>query len=201
MFFIKWIRDIRRNTIGMSPADRADYIAEYYWYHILLTFLGIGLVILTIYHVTAGRRTVSFACVIVNEKVDYERDRLLQEEFSGVLGLEPSAVRVDSNYRISYPGHEERGSNESDYEKFFFGWSQGELDTVILPESFLAYCTELGGEFRAVREDGTVEIPLGETPMAGLIEDHEEDGMMVVFPSTGANRENAEAFRNYLLSP
>ena len=121
MFVRRWIRDIRITTKDMSPADQAEYIAEYYWYHILLAFLVIGLLALIVYHVTAGRRVVSFACIIVNETVDYERDGVLADEFARALSLDPKTVRVDSDYRISYTGHEQKGSNESDYEKFFFG--------------------------------------------------------------------------------
>lgn len=189
-----WIRDIRTKTKGMNGSDRAEYIAEYYWYHILLIFAGICLLVLVVYHVTLGRRTVSFACIIVNERVDYERDSLMAEELAQSLELPVKSVRVDSDYRISYPGHEERGNNESDYEKFFFGWSQGELDAVIMPESFLSYCEEVGGELIAVAEDGTDAVPLSETPLLDWIGDDEEDPMMVIFPSTGTNRENAEKF-------
>ena len=199
MFWRKWIDDIRKSTRNMSKSDRAEYIAEYYWYHILLTFLGIVLFVLVIYHVTAGRRTVSFACVIVNEAVDHERDSDLAEEFAEALGLDVKKVRVDSDYRISYPGHVEEENNESDYEKFFFGWSQGELDVVILPESFFAYCQGLGGSFRTLTEDGALTLPLSETSLSESIRDNAEDPMVIMFPSDGTHEEAAQEFLQYLV--
>ncbi len=198
MFVRRWIRDIRTATKNMGPADRAEYIAEYYWYHILLAFLVIGLLALIVYHVTAGRRVVSFACIIVNETVDYERDSALSGEFAEALNLDPDRVRVDSDYRISYTGHEQKGNNESDYEKFFFGWSEGELDAIVLPESFLSYCEEVGGELRAVSEDGAVSIPLRKTKLQGRIRDDGNDPMVIVFPADGLHEEETAAFAEYI---
>ena len=198
MFIRRWICDIRTATKNMSPEDRMEYIAEYYWYHILLAFLVIGLLMLTVYHITAGRRVVSFACIIVNEAVDHERDSALAGEFAKALDLDPGRVRVDSDYRISYTGHEQTGNNESDYEKFFFGWSEGELDAVVLPESFLSYCEEVGGELRVVSEDGAVSIPLRETKLRDRILDNEEDPMVLVFPIDGLHEEETAAFVEYI---
>ncbi len=194
-----WIDDIRIKTKGMNGNDRAEYIAEYYWYHILLAFLGIGLVVLLLYHVTAGRRAVSFACIIVNEKIDAARDRSLAEEFAQALAQETKKIRVDSDYRISYPGHVEEGSNESDYEKFFFGWSEGEFDAVIMPRSFFSYCTELGGEFRSISEEGARSIPLDETVLSGEIMENAGDPMVIVFPSNGEHEREAGLFLEYAL--
>ncbi len=199
MILRRWIDDIRTKTKGMNGNDRAEYIAEYYWYHILLAFLGIGFAVLLLYHVTAGRRTVSFACLIVNEKVDYERDRSLAEELAQVMDLNTKYIRVDSDYRISYPGHAEEGNNESDYEKFFFGWSEGEFDAVVMPESFLSYCEGLGGEFRVVSEDGAKSIPLSGTCLSGRIREDAADPMMIVFPSNGEHEKEAAAFLQYIL--
>ncbi len=194
MFLRRWIGDIRTKTKGMDGNDRAEYIAEYYWYHILLAFLAIGFVVLLLYHVTAGRRTVSFACIIVNEKVDYERDRSLTEELAQAMNLDAKRVRVDSDYRVSYTGHIEEGSNESDYEKFFFGWSEGEFDAVVMPESFLAYCEELGGAFRSIAQDGTERIPLAGTRLAQSVGENAADPMMIVFPANGKHEKEAETF-------
>ncbi len=200
MLWYKWIRKIQRATEDMDGTQTAEYIAEYYWYHILLTFLGIGLFVLIVYHVTAGGRNLSLACVIVNERADQERDRALREEIAQALDLEEETVRVDSEYHISYPGHAEQGNNESDYEKFFFGWSQGELDVVILPESFLRYCKSLGGEIRTLAEDGTDCIPLRQTVFAGKIEDPSADPMMVIFPADGEHTEETGRLCAYLLT-
>ncbi len=198
MFFRRWIEDIRTKTKGMSGSERAEYIAEYYWYHILLLFLGIGLVVLIGYHVTAGRRTVSFACVIVNEKTDYERDDALVGRLAEAMNLSPERVRVDSDYHISYTGHIEVGNNESDYEKFFFGWSMGELDAVVMPASFFRYCQGLSGKFRTVSADGADAVPLGSTQLADVIRESADDPMLIVFPSEGKHEKEAEDFLRYI---
>ena len=114
------------------------------------------------------------------------------------LDLDPKTVRVDSDYHISYTGHEQKGNNESDYEKFFFGWSEGELDAVILPESFLSYCEEAGGELRTVSEDGAVSIPLSGTKLKDRVRDNEEDPMVIAFPIDGLHEAQAAAFTKYI---
>ena len=194
----KWIRDIRKSTQGMDGTGRAEYIAEYYWYHILLTFIGIFLLVLLIYHLTSGRRTVSFACIIVNEKPDSRRDAQMAEEIAEILKLDPKTVRVDSDYRVSFPGHTQEGSNASDYEKFFFGWSQGELDAVVMPESLVDYCLSLGGELRTLKEDGSVCLSIADTPLAARIGDDASDPMMIVFPAEGVHEEEVGSFLEFL---
>lgn len=192
--WVRWIRNIREKTSGMDSAERAEYIADYYWYHILLTFLAAALFVLLVYHAACGRRTVSFACVIVNEKPDTGRDRELSGEIAGMLGVDEEKIRVDSDYRISFPGHTEEGSNESDYEKFFFGWSQGELDAVVMTESFYAYCLTLDPRLRALPAEGSVPLPLRETVLTSWICEGEEDPMVLIFPADGKNEAAAEAF-------
>lgn len=208
MFVRGWIRDIRQKTSDMSRTDKVEYIAEYYWYHILLTFLAAGVLLLIVYNFTFGRQTVSFKCAVINEETDDERDAALEENLAQSLDLKRSEVQVDSAYQVSYEGHEIAGSAESTmetggtdytgYDKFFFGWANGELDAVILPESLLQYCEKLGGELRQVDAEGNVSIALQDTSLAEEFADSEEDPMVVAFPANGKHEEAAGEFLRYL---
>lgn len=147
----KWLRNIRKEiskkTEGMDRYQKLEYIASYYWYHILLTVLGIGIFILLIRHLFFQKPPKEFTCVMINQAVNYKRDEKLQQEFSEKIGVAEDRIWIDSDYVFSYEGKQIEGANESSYEKFFFRWSVGELDAVVMPVSFYRHCRELEYEF------------------------------------------------------
>ncbi|MCI8833802.1 MAG: hypothetical protein HFH24_00245 [Ruminococcus sp.] len=143
----KWIEDIRTKTKEMSREQTVEYVATYYWYHILLVFLALGLLLLLIYHIGWGDRRKEFTCALVNQEVDFARDREMTKQFASFSGKNEKKLAVDSDYLISYEDIRLEGANESSYEKFFFNWSSGVLDAVVMPESFYQYCRKLGGAF------------------------------------------------------
>lgn len=137
----------------MDREQAVEYVLMYYWYHILLGTIALGLIILLIYHVGWGRnRKPEFTCVIVNQEVDFLRDARMAEDFSGFSGIREEKLSIDSDYLISYDEVQIPEANESSYEKFFFNWSSGVIDAMIMPESFYEYCLELGGVFCDLRE-------------------------------------------------
>ena len=79
----------------------------------------------------------------MNQKIDSDRDVVLSEEFATFSGLDAKRIVFDSDYVISYKKTEEKqdAGNESGFDKFFFQWSKGELDAVILTKDFLNNCT------------------------------------------------------------
>lgn len=142
-----WADDIRTKTKHMDRNAKTEYILNYYWYHILLGFLILGLLILGVYHVTWGKKKTEFSLVIVNQEINAKRDRQLREEFADFSSIPEKQIQADSDYMISYGDVQLEGINESSYEKFFFGWSAGAIDAVIMPESFYHYCQEQNGRF------------------------------------------------------
>ena len=44
----EWAEDIRSKTKNMSKEQRAEYVMTYYWYHILLGALFLGLALMSI---------------------------------------------------------------------------------------------------------------------------------------------------------
>lgn len=142
-----WAEDIRSKTKNMSRQAKAEYILNYYWYHMLLGVLLTGLLILGVYHVTWGNKKTAFSLVIVNQDINFERDAAIQEAFARFSGLPVKQVQADSDYMISYGDVQFKGVNESSYEKFFFGWSAGVMDAVVMPESFYDYCKRQNGTF------------------------------------------------------
>lgn len=216
----KWFEDIRTKTKDMSREQAAEYVMMYYWYHILLGAIALGLVILLIYHVGWGRnRKPDFSCVIVNQEVDFTRDAEMAEDFSAYSGIKAKKLSIDSDYLISYEDVQLPEANESSYEKFFFNWSSGVTDAMIMPESFYEYCRDLGGEFCDLRE----MIPGGEpalekeqfrqetgneyramyvkgTALEKWLRMEEEDPLLLVFPIEMKHKESSAEFLKYALT-
>lgn len=215
----KWIRgirdDIAAKTKDMSREQAAEYVLAYYWYHILLGAMALGLSILLIYHVGWGKnRKPEFSCVIVNQEVDFPRDARITEEFAVFAGVNAKTLSVDSDYLISYGDVQLPEANESSYEKFFFNWSSGVIDAMVLPESFYEYCLDLGGGFLDLRKLGSGEV---REALEGLAEEEctalcvrgtalekwlqtgEEDPLLLVFPMEMKHRELSGKFLEYVL--
>lgn len=218
----QWIEKIRDDILSktkdMSREQAAEYVLTYYWYHMLLGALALGLALLLIYHAGWGRnRKPEFSCVIVNQEVDFTRDAGIAEDFSGFSGIGTKKLSIDSDYLISYEDVQLPEANESSYEKFFFNWSSGVIDAMILPESFYKYCLSLGGEFLDLGDvdSGEIQIP-AELAYPGAEEDglavrvkgtvlekwlqmHESDPLLLVFPVEGKHREQSRQFLEYVL--
>lgn len=188
----KWIADIREKTKDMSRSQKIEYIRNYYWYHILIGCILLGLSVLFIWHIGWGKKEEAFSCVIVNQKTDYERDSSLARKFSAYAGLEEEEVSVDSDYQISYGDKKLEGVNESSYEKFFFNWSAGVTDAMIMPESFYDYCILQGGVFT---ED---KIPIKETRLRDVFEEEEGDPVVLVFAADSRHKKACGLFLDYL---
>lgn len=147
MWFRKMMEDIHKKTIQMDRRQRAEYILAYYWYHLLFVLLGAGLLILLVRHLFFGEPPKEFTCVLVGQMVDHERDEALAADFAEASGIPLEQIEIDSDYVFSYGDVRLEGVNESSCEKFFFRWGSGELDAVLMPESFYRYCRELEYEF------------------------------------------------------
>lgn len=205
----QWIVNIRDDiltkTKDMSREQAAEYVLTYYWYHMLLGALALGLALLLIYHVGWGRnRKPEFSCVIVNQEVDFPRDEEIAEDFSAFSGIRTKKVSVDSDYLISYEDVQLSEANESSYEKFFFNWSSGVIDAMILPESFYEYCLSLGGEFLDLRELGSGEEGVSAVCVKGTVLEKwlqmdTGDPLLLVFPVEGKHREQSRRFLEYVL--
>lgn len=184
-------KDIREKTAYMDRKQKAEYIASYYWYHILLTILGAGILLLFVRHLFFREPPKEFSCVIVNQAVDYERDEWLCQEFSSASGIPKERLSFDSDYIFSYGEHRLEGANESSYEKFFFRWGTGELDAAFVPESFYEHCLELGYEFKDVRD-------IRNTELASRMETGEEDPVVLVFIENPGHEEAQKAFLTFV---
>lgn len=189
----KWIEDIREKTKNMDRSQKIEYISSYYWYHILIGMILLGLVLLLAYHVGwGGRNKKEFTCVLVNQEVDLQRDRQMTEEFSAFSGLDQKKILIDSDYLISYGDQILEGVNESSYEKFFFNWSAGEIDAMVMPESFYDYCRKQNGEFAEEK------LYVRDTKLREVLRDEEEDPVLLVFSAQAKQKEHCAAFLEYV---
>lgn len=193
-----YLQEIRKNTEGMTGAEKAEYVITYYWYHILGICAFFGLIIFLIVHFAFASPKPEFSCAIVGQRIDYQRDADLEKDFADTEGLSEKLVDFDSDYNFSYTGKEEdkekEGIGESSFEKFFLKWSNGELDAVVLTEDFLKYCIESDGEFYSEKElnvsglevrkiDGVPAIPVKGTRLDKYLNSNEE--LFLVFPKAG----------------
>lgn len=150
--FKKWIEDIRVKTKNMDRKGTIEYIAAYYWYHILTAAIVLVLISITVYHLAWGRQKKSFTLAIVNQQIDYERDERLLNQFSESSGIKSRKLSVDSDYLFSYGDIKLEGVNENSFEKFFLGWSSGFIDAAVIPESLYRYCISQDGVFTGLEE-------------------------------------------------
>jgi len=210
----KWIDDIRKKTKNMDRNKTLEYIANYYWYHILLFLLFAVIAILFFYHIFFGDRHIKFHCVIINQEVDYDRDAKLEKDFASFANQNQKKISVDSDYLMSYEGVKLKGVNESSYEKFFFNWSAGEIDAVLMPKSFYQHCKSLGAEFEDLSEfllakdlqkidqsgigikekDVLVGIYVEETELIKYLRKDVDEKYILAFPSTGKHKALSKKF-------
>lgn len=187
----EWIRDIRTKTADMDRRDKIQYIADYYWVHIALFCLAAGATILLLYNFTLGRQHISLQCAIVNAQTDDSRDEQLEEEIADALDLNSKNVLVDSAYQVQVQKSSSGGIDYSGYDKFFFELGNRELDIVILPESLMTYCTDLGEELNTIGTTGKTWVYLKDTGLDGEIRDDPDDPMVVIFPKQSRHEDNA----------
>lgn len=195
-----WIRDIREKTKDMDRQKTIEYIADYYRVHIALLCLVLVVSGIVIYNFTAGRQTVSLDCAIVNTQTDDERDEELEKEIADVLGVKAGNVRVDSAYQVavtkSETGNRSQtgGTDYSGYDKFFFELGNRELDVVIMPQSLMEYCTQLGEELNTIGDSGKTWMYLSDTSLCDKITEDPDDPMVIVFPRNSRGEANASKF-------
>lgn len=188
----KWINDIREKTADMDRKQAFAYITGYYWYHILLVCILLGLVLLLAYHIGWGDRRKEFTCVLINQEVDYARDKKLAEDFGAYTGVKAGEILIDSDYQISYRDKQLESVKESSYEKFFFNWQAGEIDAMVMPESFYEYCQEQGGVFMEEK------IPVETTMLGDSVVEESGDPVYLVFAADTRHEKMCEEFQRYL---
>ena len=205
-----YIREIRKNTAGMNRREKGEYILTYYWYHILGMIGAICLILFLIIHFGFREAPPLFTCALVNQEINFTRDEEIEKDFSAVSGIDEKRMEINSDFNIAYGDIEPEGINESSYEKFFFKWQNGELDAVVLPESFYKYCEKLGGTFRNLegwntegfslyRDKGiATAVEVENTKLSGYLENKTGEPLLLAFPDTGKNEEECQAFLDFI---
>lgn len=159
----RYLKNIVNRMTGMSKTQKLEYIATYYWYHILGLLGALALLVFLIVHFGFGEKEPYFSMVLINQPVDYERDAAMENAFLAWLGeYDGGPVDISSDYNFSYGEIKLEGVNESSYEKFFFRLGGRELDAVIMPESFYRHCLEMDVEFTDLSEMQTGNLSLYE---------------------------------------
>lgn len=206
----RYIKDIQEKTSAMTAKEKSDYIWTYYWYHILGFFSIIALLCLVVAHYGFGNKKPVFTCVLVNQETESPQVQKMAEDFAQAFDLSTKQVVISSDYIFSYGDVKLEGVNESSYEKFFFQWSNNEIDAVILPESFYFYVREMGGAFKELDEtvaesfhpyiDGNVctAIVLGNDSFTEKVSGKKDEKLLLAFPETGLHTEECNMFLEFL---
>lgn len=193
----RWILDIQEKTFKMNRREKFSYVMTYYWYHMLIAVTVVALVVLFSSHFVL-RKELEFTCVAVNQRMDEEWEKTIAEGFSKELEVGTSRVAVDSSYQFSYDDIKMEGVNESSYEKFFLKWQNGELDAVILSESFYRHCVKMSGRFLEVDKMGVEGMQIyeddGKNTAVVLDEDCNGEALLLAFPSSGKHEEICRKF-------
>ncbi|MCI9079434.1 MAG: hypothetical protein HFH68_10995 [Lachnospiraceae bacterium] len=196
-----WIQDIQEKTSDMSGRKKVSYVVTYYWYHVLIAMTVIALVVLFLSHLLL-RKDPEFTCVVVNQSMNDTWEKNVEEEFSKELGVSVDSVVVDPDYHFSYDNVKLEGVNESSYEKFFLKWQYGELDAVILPESFYQHCVKMSGRFFEVDKMDTGKMKIyednGNYTAVVLEEDYNGERLLLAFPSSGKHKETCGKFLSFI---
>lgn len=206
----KWIADIKEKTSKMNKKEAGSYIWNYYWYYILGIISIVALILLFGIHYVSGGQKPLFTCVMVNQRQDTARDQKLAETFSKTADISKKKAVIDSEYNFSYGTVKLEGVNESSNEKFFFQWRNKELDAVILSESFLRYCEDLGGEFQTIErkdmgefspyeENGKcIAAVLGYDVLTEKLSGEKNEKLLLAFPKTSSHKKSGRAFLEFI---
>lgn len=130
----------------------------YYKWHILLGCAAIGLIIFLIVHFAFPEKKIEFSCALINQRIDYDRDETLEKDFANAAGLDAKRIDIDSDYNISYPGHELEDANTGIFDKFFIKYSNGEFDAVVTTVDFAKYCKSVGDVYTSMEEYDTTGL-------------------------------------------
>lgn len=77
----RYLKNIVNRMTGMSKTQKLEYIATYYWYHILGLLGALALLVFLIVHFGFGEKEPYFSMVLINQPVDYERDAAMENAF------------------------------------------------------------------------------------------------------------------------
>lgn len=197
----KWILDIQEKTSEMNRIEKFSYVMTYYWYHMLIVVAVVALIVLFGSRF-ALRKDPEFTCVVVNQRTNDAWEKSVEEQFSKELGISVDRVVVDSSYHFSYDDVKLEDVNESSYEKFFLKWQNGELDAVILPESFYQHCIRMSGRFLEVdkMDTGGMKIYEDDGKYTAVILEENCDGekLLLAFPSSGKHEETCGEFLSFV---
>lgn len=194
----------------MTKKQKVEYIFTYYKWRILGVCAGVGLIFFLIVHFAFPDKEPLFSCALINQRIDYDRDDELELDFSNYSGIDLDRLDIDSDYNISYPGHEIEDANTGIFDKFFIKYSNGEYDAMITSVDFAGYCQQMGAEYTDISEYDTGNLPLYEengisgiditqTKIIDKLNISDGDKLLLVFPAEGKNHESCQKFLSYLL--
>lgn len=194
----------------MTKKQRAEYIFTYYKWHILGICAGVGLIIFLIVHFAFPDKEPLFSCALINQRIDYDRDDGLESDFSNYSGIDLDRIDIDSDYNISYPGHEIEDANSGIFDKFFIKYSNGDFDAMITTADFAEYCQQMGAQYTDIsefdtgdlslyEENGISGIDITQTKIMDKLDISDGDKLLLVFPAEGKHHDSCQKFISYLL--
>lgn len=193
----------------MSLKEKIEYIVMYYKWPILGVCAAIGLIVFLVVHFCFPAKKPEFSCALINQRIDYGRDCELESDFANESGIDLRYVDIDSDYNISYPGHELEDANTGIFDKFFIRYSNGEFDAIITTVDFAKYCQSVGAVYKSMDEydtkglsvydeDGISGIDISDTGLMDSLDNKDDEKLIVVFPTEGRHHEACQKFINFI---
>ena len=90
-----WVHNIQKQMVNMTRKEKVEYLLTYYWHYMLGIVAFVSLGVLLIYHFCFNQKEVLYTCIMINQRIDYERDAYLGEALAGVLAIDKEKVVVE----------------------------------------------------------------------------------------------------------
>ncbi len=144
--------DKKRQWQSMTWPEKLDHIWTYYRAWIFSAVFVIAGAVWLVSRYLLDNEECGFSLGLINGYME-KGDVALSAELDEFFGFQEGETYAyfDTAYQFSYTGVENSAGDNSFYEKFFLNIRMGELDAVIMPESFFEYCNDLEPIFCDVR--------------------------------------------------
>lgn len=121
----------------MPPKKKAEYIWEYYKFHILGTIAAIILICVFIRDWRENRKPVYLDMIVINSDIAYNDENFISDDFIKYAGIDTSVynLSIDTGFVISETGMDQMSLANT--EKLMALFAAGTIDLLLGPDSLI----------------------------------------------------------------
>lgn len=132
--------EIKGQTVklkDMPPRKKAEYIWEYYKFHILGTIAAIILLSIFIRDYRENRKPVYLDMIVINSDIAYSEENYIRDDYIQYAGIDTGIynVSIDTGFSISESGMDQMSVANS--EKLMAMFAAGTMDLLLGPDSLI----------------------------------------------------------------